>query len=274
MSGRLRRSARTRYTAILPVTPPGTPTESLTKRLTDRTFVRILRGWAGRTLRSRGVELERRLSGRAEPNDRDEFAGDGGDSPAWSRKRGPYIPATDARPFDGDVAPVRYAELHAHSSFSFLDGASAPEELVEEAAGSAFGPHPDRPRRLLRHRPVRRGRRRARVADGVRGRTVAGIALPRTSAERMVAARVGVPDPTGHHLLVLARDPAGYASLARRSAPPSLRGGAKGRPVYDALNGRAGRRHWLVLSGCRKGSVRTALAARGPRPRPGAPSPT
>jgi error-prone DNA polymerase len=27
-----------------------------------------------------------------------------------------------------------YAELHAHSSFSFLDGASAPEELVEEAA--------------------------------------------------------------------------------------------------------------------------------------------
>ena len=29
---------------------------------------------------------------------------------------------------------ARYAELHAHSSFSFLDGASAPEELAEEAA--------------------------------------------------------------------------------------------------------------------------------------------
>ena len=29
---------------------------------------------------------------------------------------------------------VPYAELHAHSAFSFLDGASTPEELVEEAA--------------------------------------------------------------------------------------------------------------------------------------------
>jgi error-prone DNA polymerase len=30
--------------------------------------------------------------------------------------------------------PDRYAELHAHSSFSFLDGASAPDELAERAA--------------------------------------------------------------------------------------------------------------------------------------------
>ena len=29
---------------------------------------------------------------------------------------------------------VHYAELHCHSNFSFLDGASHPEELVEEAA--------------------------------------------------------------------------------------------------------------------------------------------
>ena len=29
---------------------------------------------------------------------------------------------------------VPYAELHAHSAYSFLDGASTPEELVEEAA--------------------------------------------------------------------------------------------------------------------------------------------
>ena len=27
-----------------------------------------------------------------------------------------------------------YAELHCHSTFSFLDGASHPEELAEEAA--------------------------------------------------------------------------------------------------------------------------------------------
>ena len=31
----------------------------------------------------------------------------------------------------GPVVP--YAELHCHSNFSFLDGASDPEELIEEA---------------------------------------------------------------------------------------------------------------------------------------------
>src|SRR6185369_5067439 len=35
--------------------------------------------------------------------------------------------------FHGVGAGV-YAELHCHSNFSFLDGASHPEELVEEAA--------------------------------------------------------------------------------------------------------------------------------------------
>ena len=29
---------------------------------------------------------------------------------------------------------AQYVELHAHSGFSFLDGASDPEELVAEAA--------------------------------------------------------------------------------------------------------------------------------------------
>ena len=55
---------------------------------------------------------------------------DGGDSPAWSRKRGAYLPPDDVRRGESDVP---YAELHAHSAYSFLDGASTPEELVEEA---------------------------------------------------------------------------------------------------------------------------------------------
>ena len=58
---------------------------------------------------------------------------DGGDGPAFSRKRGKYEPPPIERPADA----VPYAELHAHSSFSFLDGASSPAELAEEAAGSA-----------------------------------------------------------------------------------------------------------------------------------------
>ena len=34
----------------------------------------------------------------------------------------------------GAPASVPYAELHCHSNFSFLDGASHPEELATEAA--------------------------------------------------------------------------------------------------------------------------------------------
>ncbi|MGI8685003.1 MAG: PHP domain-containing protein, partial [Acidimicrobiales bacterium] len=56
----------------------------------------------------------------------------GGDSPAWSRKRQPFEPTVRAAAGRTDTTP--YAELHCHSNFSFLDGASHPEELVEEAA--------------------------------------------------------------------------------------------------------------------------------------------
>jgi len=65
---------------------------------------------------------------------------DGGDSPAWSRKRGPYEPtgehplrSTESNGERLTRSTVPYAELHAHSAYSFLDGASTPEELVEEA---------------------------------------------------------------------------------------------------------------------------------------------
>ena len=67
----------------------------------------------------------------------DEQIGDGGDSPAWSRKRGSYQPPDRTRrrlPVQRPASSVPYAELHAHSAYSFLDGASTPEELVEEAA--------------------------------------------------------------------------------------------------------------------------------------------
>ena len=83
-------------------------------------------------------ELERRLSGRGgePPNQqrpREMRTGwpDGGDGPAFSRKRERYEPDRRPEPPPGPVVP--YAELHCHSSYSFLDGASNPEALVEEA---------------------------------------------------------------------------------------------------------------------------------------------
>ncbi|MEZ5177766.1 MAG: hypothetical protein R2746_05630 [Acidimicrobiales bacterium] len=77
-------------------------------------------------------ELERRLGGRVEAPvaaDVPEWA-NRGDAPAWSCRRDPYRPPAGlARPASG----TPYAELHCHSNFSFLDGASHPEELAEAA---------------------------------------------------------------------------------------------------------------------------------------------
>src|SRR5262245_51567439 len=78
-------------------------------------------------------ELEAHLSGRRLANGREAGSPSwnaGGDGPAWSRKRQPFVPS-GSRP-TGRATP--YAELHCHSNFSFLDGASHPEELAEEAA--------------------------------------------------------------------------------------------------------------------------------------------
>src|SRR6202790_4746992 len=79
------------------------------------------------------AEMERGLNGKPRRAGMPlvEPPGDGGDSPAWSRKRGIYQPPGHTR---GTGSSVPYAELHAHSAYSFLDGASPPEELVEEGA--------------------------------------------------------------------------------------------------------------------------------------------
>ena len=77
------------------------------------------------------AEFERALSGRRPESD---DAHDGGDGPAFSRKRGPYLPPGDVV---RDPEALPYAELHAHSSFSFLDGASSPRNCSKRPNGSA-----------------------------------------------------------------------------------------------------------------------------------------
>ena len=182
---------------------------------------------------------------------------DGGDSPAWSRKRAAY----QAPSIAADNGLVPYAELHAHSSFSFLDGASDPEQLVEEAVRLGL-----ESLALTDHDGMYGVARFAEAADAFGLPTVFGaelnldIPMPSTQAERSIAARVGVEDPPGEHLLVLARNPTGYASLCRAISQAQLRGGAKGRPVYD-INEMAALAsdNWLILTGCRKGRLQQAL---------------
>jgi error-prone DNA polymerase len=185
-----------------------------------------------------------------------------------------------------------YAELHCHSNFSFLDGASHAEELAEEAArlglaalaltdhdgfygvvrfaGAAraaglptvFGAEMT----LLAPSPPRLGGVAASPAPGT---TAGALAPPGRVA-------LGRPDPPGEHLVVLAQGPVGYARLAKAISDAQL-AGEKGAPrtslarLADAArasvhgHGASARNdHWFVLTGCRKGTVPAALLRDGP----------
>ncbi len=177
---------------------------------------------------------------------------DGGDSPAWSRHREPYEPPR-GRPLR---SAVPYAELHAHSAYSFLDGASTPEELVEEASRLDL-----RAIALTDHDGLYGVVRFAEAAKELDMRTVFGAELSLSNT-----ARTELPDPPGPHLLVLARGPEGYRRLSRQLSAAHLAGGEKGKPRYDydSLTEAAGG-HWHILTGCRKGHVRQALSDGGPQ---------
>lgn len=199
-------------------------------------------------------ELERKLSDRRRPGGPSLIA-DGGDSPAWSRKRHPYRPSEGLEAPAGPIVP--YAELHAHSAFSFLDGASSPEQLVEEAhrlglSGLAITDH-DGFYGIVRF---------AEAAESFPElATVFGAELSLGLTEP----QMGAADPEGEHLLVLARQESGYHRLASAITAGQLAGGEKGRPVYSLEElADHGRGEWVVPTGCRKGAVRRALADSGP----------
>ena len=173
----------------------------------------------------------------------------------WSRKRGKYQPP-DPKTEEARMArtSVAYAELHAHSAYSFLDGASTPEEMVEEAARLGL-----RALALTDHNGLYGAVRFAEAAAELDVRTIFGAELSLGSE-----ARTENPDPPGPHLLVLARGPEGYRRLSRQLAAAHLAGGEKGKLRYDfdALTEAAGG-HWHILTGCRKGAVRQALCDGG-----------
>ena len=176
---------------------------------------------------------------------------------------------------------VPYAELHCHSNFSFLDGASHPEQLVAEAARLGL-----EALALTDHDGlygVVRFAEAARVAGlpAVFGAelTLSGSGIEhsqKTSRTKQVSRTRQVnsgkqgnapvfPTPMANTSKCIARDPEGYARLSRAIAEAHLAGKEKGRPVItlaDLAERHGG--HWLVLTGCRKGTVPAALTSSGP----------
>jgi error-prone DNA polymerase len=175
-----------------------------------------------------------------------------------------------------------YAELHCHTNFSFLDGASHPEELVDEAARLGLAGLA-----VTDHDGLYGAVRFALAAGELDLLTVFGaeLTLPerRAAADRVSRSVASAtrqrrePDPEGEHLVVLAEGPVGYARLASAISAAQM-AGEKGAPrtTIDALaraarapvhlhpRPSAGNDSWYVLTGCRKGTVPAALVRDGP----------
>jgi error-prone DNA polymerase len=146
------------------------------------------------------------------------------------------------------VVRIPYVELHCHSGFSFLDGASHPEELVLRAAELEYTALA-----LTDHNGLYGSMEFAHAARG------AGI-RPLTGAE--VTLRECFPGQSepegGHHVTLLAETPRGYANLCRlltRAHMESPREDPR-LPLPALLVHSEG---LILLTGCRRSPVWAAL---------------
>ncbi len=188
--------------------------------------------------------------------------------------------------------PDAYCELHAHSNFSFLDGASHPEDLVARAAllgmpALAVTDHAGMYAAVRLWKAAAQTRTDVARSAGLRPvEAIIGleIAIPRGPDELRLARRGRkLNDPIrgakasrgwpgelhagpapGDHLVLLARDPVGYTALSRLASRAHL-AGEKQYPIFEraqietALD--EGRGHLVGLSGCRNGAVPRRLLA-------------
>ncbi|NNC76190.1 MAG: PHP domain-containing protein, partial [Acidimicrobiia bacterium] len=180
---------------------------------------------------------------------------------------------------------TRYAELHCHTNYSFLDGASHPHQLVEVAAElgyTALG--------ICDHDGFR-GVVRTHVAAREVGLPIVygtELGMPREDtmpsespipgpgpvilpkdADRPRRGRIHrmhgskpVDRPITDHLVVYAADPAGYAQLSRFVTRGQFRG-RKDAPdyAYEDLGEASHRGGLYALTGCHQGAVPRAAGS-------------
>lgn len=174
---------------------------------------------------------------------------------------------------------ARYAELHCHSNFSFLDGASHPGDLVRRAAeldyeALAITDHEGFYGVVQAHLAAREVG--LPIVYGVEvtmppaGASTPPLRLdpaddedrPRRGRIRRSHGSKPSPRPSGDHLVLLAGSPGGYAALGRFLTRGQLRG-RKDAPRYawEDLAEAFGCGDLVALTGCRRGAVPRAAAA-------------
>jgi error-prone DNA polymerase len=180
---------------------------------------------------------------------------------------------------------ARYAELHCHTNFSFLDGASHPDRIVERAATlgyTALGiTDHDGFRGVVKVHQAARSAGLAIVYGTEVGMprgdppqrtgTAAGEARPaaddhapraRRGRTRRMHGSKPVHLPSTDHLVLLAPDPGGYAALSRFVTEGQYRG-RKDAPEYsyESLDEASRLGGVIALSGCHQGALARAARA-------------
>jgi error-prone DNA polymerase len=181
------------------------------------------------------IELQPEFPHRTRKKDRFPLAG----------SRSQRAPA--ARALRERAARVPYVELHAHSSYSFLDGASLPEELAVSAAELGY------PALALTDH------------DGVYGSLEFAHAAKHFGVRPITGAEVTLADRS--HVTLLVETPKGYANLCRLltaahadTRPPGKESQSPADPALDQRLLEELNEGLVCLSGC----SRHGLAVRNP----------
>ena len=136
-----------------------------------------------------------------------------------------------------------YIELHCHSAFSFLDGASLPEQLALTAsqlgyAGLALTDH-----------------------NGLYGSLAFAHEAKQLGLQAITGAELTLVD--GSHVTLLAETPEGYANLCRLITETHLGRADRRDPRLDFASLEARHAGLIVLSGCRTGLLPRILMHEG-----------
>ena len=133
-----------------------------------------------------------------------------------------------------------YVELHCHSGFSFLDGASHPEELVLRAKEMGY------PALALTDH------------DGLYGSMEFAQAAKHWGLQPITGAEITLEGD--HHVTLLAETPVGYANLCRlvTEAHMTSERGSPRLPLSSLLTRTEG---LILLTGCRRSPLAAALSS-------------
>ncbi|MDC0161029.1 PHP domain-containing protein, partial [Gemmatimonadales bacterium] len=143
---------------------------------------------------------------------------------------------------------IPYVELHCHSGFSFLDGASHPEELVMSAVELGYPALA-----LTDHNGLYGSMEFAQAAKLANLQPITGVELTLRDCFP------GIAEPeSGHHITLLAETPTGYANLCRLLTEAHMNS-ERGDPRLSLESLLMRPEGLILLTGCAKGPITAAL---------------